>query len=109
MGYLDAYGNKKRKFQEGGAMAPAPAPVQAGPEAPGAGGQEEQILALAQATVQGDQQAAAELGAILAPMILQELEAAGGAGGAEAGGQAPAPQGAEPVFRRGGQFVGTLR
>jgi hypothetical protein len=44
------------------------APVQAGPEQ-GGGGQEEEILALAQATVGGDQ-AAAQLGAMLAPMIL---------------------------------------
>jgi hypothetical protein len=49
----------------------AAAPVQAGPEQ-GGGGQEEEILALAQATVGGDQAAAAQLGAMLAPMILQE-------------------------------------
>jgi hypothetical protein len=42
----------------------AAAPVQAGPEQ-GGGGQEEEILALAQATVGGDQ-AAAQLGAMLA-------------------------------------------
>jgi hypothetical protein len=47
----------------------AAAPVQAGPEQ--GGGQEEEILALAQATVGGDQAAAAQLGAMLAPMILQ--------------------------------------
>jgi hypothetical protein len=45
MSYLNAYG-KKRRFQE---VAPAAAPVQAGPEQ-GGGGQEEEILALAQAT-----------------------------------------------------------
>jgi hypothetical protein len=48
MSYLNAYG-KKRRFQEGG-VALAAAPVQAGPEQ-GGGGQEEEILALAQATV----------------------------------------------------------
>jgi hypothetical protein len=48
--------------------------VQAGPEQ-GGGGQEEEILALAQATV-GDQAAAAQLGAMLAPMILQEFKLA---------------------------------
>ena len=54
--------------------APAPAaPAQAGPEQ--GGGQEEQILALAQATVGGDQAAAAQLGAMLAPMILEEVQA----------------------------------
>jgi hypothetical protein len=47
MSYLNAYG-KKRRFQEGG-VALAAAPVQAGPEQ---GGQEEEILALAQATVE---------------------------------------------------------
>jgi hypothetical protein len=72
MSYLNAYG-KKRRFQEGG-VAPAAAPVQAGPEQ-GGGGQEEEILALAQATVGGDQAAAAQLGAMLAPMILQEVQA----------------------------------
>jgi hypothetical protein len=50
-------------------------PVQAGPEQ-GGGGQEEEILALAQATVGGDQAAAAQLGAMLAP-ILQEVQAGG--------------------------------
>jgi precorrin-3B methylase len=45
-------------------VAPAAAPVQAGPEQ-GGGGQEEEILALAQATVGGDQAAAAQLGAML--------------------------------------------
>ena len=99
MSYLSKYG-KKRKFQVGGEMAPAP--VQAGPAE--GGGQEEQILALAEATVGGDQAAAAQLGAMLAPMILQEVQAASG-GGAPAG--APAP-GAEPVFKKGGKFVGTI-
>jgi hypothetical protein len=55
-------------------VAPAAAPVQAGPEQ-GGGGQEEEILALAQA-VGGDQAAAAQLGAMLAPMILQEFKLA---------------------------------
>jgi hypothetical protein len=40
MSYLNAYG-KKRRFQEG--VAPAVAPVQAGPEQ-GGGGQEEEFL-----------------------------------------------------------------
>jgi len=102
MNYLKKYGTKGRKFQEGGAapaeVAPAPA---AGPEG-GAGGQEEQIVQLAQATVQGDQAAAAQLGSIMAPMLLQEIEAAGAQGGAPAGPGA----GGQPVFRKGGAFVG---
>jgi len=99
MSYLDTYG-KKRRFQEGG-VAPEAAPVQAGPEQ-GGGGQEEQILALAEATVAGDQAAAAELGMMLAPMILQEVQA----GAAAAPEEAPAE--AQPVFRKGGRFVGTI-
>ena len=102
MSYLDKYGKKKQKFQAGGV-----APTQAGPEAAPAeggpaegGGQEEQILALAEATVAGDQAAAAQLGTMLAPMILQEVQAAGGGG-------APAPAEAQPVFKQGGKFVGT--
>lgn len=98
MNYLDKYG-KKRRFQEGG-VAPEAAPVQAGPAE--GGGQEEEILALAQAAVSGDQAAAAQLGAILAPMILQEVQA----GGAQDA--APAPMEAQPVFRKGGKFVGTV-
>jgi hypothetical protein len=100
MSYLNTYG-KKRRFQEGG-VAPEAAPVQAGPEQ-GGGGQEEQILALAQATVAGDQAAAAELGMMLAPMILQEVQASAGGATEEA-----APAEAQPVFRKGGKFVGTI-
>lgn len=106
MSYLNTYG-KKRRFQEGGVApaAAAPAPVPAGPAE--GGGQEEQILALAEATVGGDQAAAAELGTMLAPMILQEVQAAaGGAEGAPEG--APMPE-AQPVFKKGGKFVGTIQ
>jgi hypothetical protein len=99
MSYLDKYGSK-RKFQEGGAMPadPAMAPAPAGPEAGGGGG-EEQIIALAQAAAQGDQAAAAELGMMLAPMILQEAQAGGG-------GEPQADPAAQPVFRKGGAFIG---
>ena len=103
MSYLKVYG-KKRKLQEGGAMpaGPAVSPA-AGPEAaPGGGGGEQEaqvILQLAEATMGGDEQAAAELGKMLAPVIMQEVQAQGG--GAEA-----APAGGAPVFRRGGQFLG---
>lgn len=84
----------------GAEMAP---PQQAGP-AP-AEGQEEQILQLAEDAVAGDQQAAAELGMMLAPMILQQVDAEmQGAEGAEA-----APAVPEPVFRRGGKFVGAIK
>jgi len=101
MSYLKKYGTKHRKFQEGG-VAPAPVdPAAAGPEQ-GGGGQEEQIMALAQATVSGDMEAAAQLGQMLAPMIMQEVQAAQGGGGEAA----PAPAEGEPVFRKGGIFVG---
>jgi hypothetical protein len=115
MGYLDKYGSgNTRKFQDGGAMpaapGPGPAPVQAGPSEAGDGGQEEQIMALAQATVGGDQAAAAQLGTLLAPMIIQEVQAqSGGSGGGEdAAAAAPAPEG-QPVFRKGGKFAGTIK
>jgi hypothetical protein len=44
---------------------------------------------------------AAQLGAMLAPMILQEVQAGGG------GEEEMAPQEAQPVFK-GGKFVGTI-
>jgi len=109
--YLSAYGTKttRRMFQEGGPMPAgpeaggAPMPPEGAPMPPEGGGQgnpQEQIMALAQAAVQGDQQAAMELGMIIA----QEL-VAGGEGGAPAeGAPAPAPEGA-PVFRRGGRLA----
>jgi hypothetical protein len=101
MSYLKQYGSK-RKFQEGGAMPadPAMAPAPAGPEAGGGGGGEEQIIMLAQAAAQGDQAAAAELGMMLAPMILEEAQAGAG------GGQPQADPAAQPVFRKGGAFLG---
>jgi hypothetical protein len=40
---------------------------------------------------------------MLAPMILQEVQAGGGGGEEEM-----APQEAQPVFRKGGKFVGTI-
>lgn len=108
MSYLRTYGTKyNRKFQEGGMMAPAPAeaPAEAqGPAGEGGGG-EEQIIALAEAAAQGDQEAAMQLGMMLAPMILQEAQAQMGGGGAEA---APAPEEGTPVFQRGGKFLGRI-
>jgi hypothetical protein len=104
MSYLKKYGSK-RKFQGGGPMPadPAMAPAPAGPEAGGGGGGgEEQIVALAQGAVAGDQAAAAELGMMLAPMILQEVQAGGGGGAAPA----QADPAAQPVFRKGGAFIG---
>lgn len=96
MGYLKKYGSKKQKFQAGG-PAPAAEPA-AAPAAPAeGGGGEEQIFQLAEAAVAGDQAAAAELGMMLAPMILQEAEAQMGA--------APAEAEAQPVFRKGGKFI----
>ena len=104
MGYLNKYGTKQRRFQEGGEMAPAPAGPEAGPEA-GGGGEEEQMIMLAEAAVQGDEQAAMQLGMMIAPLILQEAQAQMGGGEAAA----PAgPEGGAPVFRKGGQFAGKL-
>lgn len=100
MSYLKKYG--VRKLQEGGEMPMEPAP------APGGGGDEaqaQQMLQLAQATVSGDEAAAAELGKMLAPMLVQEMEAQGG--GAAAPEEMPAEGGA-PVFRRGGTFLGKV-
>jgi len=62
-------------------------------------------LVLAEATVQGDMEAAAQLGQALAPMILEQVQAQGG-GGAPAGDPGMEPAGAEPMFSRGGVFVG---
>jgi len=102
--YLNTYG-KKRKFQEGGAMAPAPEAGGAppAPEAAPGGGGEEELFALAEAAVQGDQEAATQLGMALAPMILEQASAMGqeAGGGAE---QAP-PEGGTPVFGSGGKFL----
>lgn len=83
------------------------APMDAAPAGPEAGGQgqEEQIIQLATAATQGDQQAAAQLGMMMAPMILQEVQAAGGQGQAPAG---PAA-GGQPVFKLGGKFAGVSR
>lgn len=99
MSYLKKYGNKQ-KFQEGGAMPadPAMAPAPVGPEQGGGG--DEQVIMLAQAAAQGDQQAAAQLGMMLAPVILQEAQAAGAGQG-----EAPADPAAQPVFKKGGVFL----
>jgi len=101
MDYLNRYGKAPRKFQEGG-MAPAP---EGAPAEGGVSG--EDVLALAQATVSGDQAAAAQLGTLVAPMILEQAGGGAGApqGGAPAPEAAPAPAEGEPVFRAGGQFL----
>jgi len=104
--YLNRYGRKQR-FQEGGPMpaeggAPPAGPeggAPAGPEGQGGGG-EEQVLQLAQAAIQGDMEAAAQLGMMLAPMILEQA----GGGGAQGGAPAPAEGGA-PTFKRGGKLA----
>ena len=104
MSYLDKYGKRSQRFQEGGPM-PAGAemapPQQAGP-AP-AEGQEEQILQLAEAAVAGDQQAAAEV-------LKQKLDdpagqgSGGGAGGvpggSSGGGSAGGGAACDPVPER---------
>jgi len=100
--YLSKYGRRKRVFQEGGPM-PAEGGAPQGAPAEGGGG-EEQVLALAQAAAQGDMEAAAQLGMMLAPMILEQ--AGGGApAGPEGGAPAPAPAEGAPTFRRGGRLV----
>ena len=81
-------------------MEAAPAP-DAGMEQE-AEGTANHVLQLAEATVAGDMQAAQELGVMMAPMILEQVQAGGGPGGAEAA-PAEAPTG-EPVFARGGTF-----
>ena len=108
MSYLSKYGT--RKFQEGGAMPAGPEAAPAAPAGPEAGGGgEEQVIALAQAAASGDPEAAAELGMMLAPMILEQA-GAGGPEGAPAGPEGAPPEGGapggEPVFRRGGKFLG---
>lgn len=90
--------NELLKFQEGGEM---PAPAEAPAEAPAQGGSpEEQILqAAAQAVQAQDCQLAIQVCQVL-------LEMAGG-GGAQ---PAPAaPEGQEPVYRRGGKFSKWVR
>lgn len=113
--YLKKYGkNNTLKFQEGGEM-PAEAAVPPAPEAapeagaPEGGGNEEQLIALAEAATQGDQQAAMELGMALAPMIMEQAAAMGGGaeGAAPVEQGAPAPaEGGTPVFKQGGSFIG---
>ncbi|MCK5788290.1 MAG: hypothetical protein KAH32_04800 [Chlamydiia bacterium] len=113
--YLRAYSRANRMFQEGGPMPQeggmppggemmppegAPMPPEGGG---GEGNQQEQIMALAQAAVQGDQQAAMELGMIIAQELLAGAGGGGGEGAPGAGGPPPAPEGA-PVFRRGGRL-----
>jgi hypothetical protein len=58
---------------------------------------------ISQATVEVIKQLLLNQGAMLAPMILQEVQAGGGGGEEEM-----APQEAQPVFRKGGKFVGTI-
>lgn len=115
--YLNAYGTRSRSFQEGGPMpagpeggAPAgPEGAPMPPEGGGGGNPQEQIMALAQAAIQGDQQAAMELGMIIAQELVAGGEQGGAPGGAPGGPEgapqgAPAPEGA-PMFRRGGRLA----
>jgi len=98
--YLGQYGTKQRRYQAGGEMpAPAPGAPAPGPEAGGEDPQA-QVMALAEATVSGDMEAAAQLGTMLAPMILEQ---SGGAAPAGPEGGAPAEE--APVFRKGGKLA----
>ena len=86
--------NELLKMQEGGEM---PAPAEAPAEAPAGGGSpEEQIIqAAAQAVQTQDAQ--------LALQVCQALVEMAGGGGAQ---PAPAaPEGQEPVYRKGGRLV----
>jgi hypothetical protein len=64
-------------------------------------GKREEILALAQATVEVIKQLLLN-SAMLAPMILQKFKLA------VESEEEMAPQEAQPVFRKGGKFVGTI-
>lgn len=85
------------KFQEGGEMAPpAEAPVQEAPAAPAEGGEDPtaQILQAAAQALQSQD-------CNLAMQVLQALLEMAGAGAQ----QAPAaPEGQEPVYRKGGRL-----
>jgi len=125
MGYLNTYG-RTRKYQGGGGMPPAAGDMGGAPGgdmggAPGGapGGEmggapggaqemdEQQLIQLAEAAMQGDQEAAAQLGFMLAPMILEQAQAMMGGGGAEGAPAEEVPaEGGTPVFRHGGAFLG---
>ena len=92
--------NRLKKFQEGGAMpaeAAAPAPAEAAPAPEQAGGSpEEQLLAACQ-------QALETQDCQLAMQVMQAILQMAGGGAPE---QAPAaPEGQEPVYRKGGRLV----
>lgn len=92
--------NRLKKFQEGGAMpaeAAEPAPAEAAPAPEQAGGSpEEQLLAACQ-------QALETQDCQLAMQVMQAILQMAGGGAAE---QAPAaPEGQEPVYRKGGRLV----
>ena len=86
-----------KKFQMGGAMAPAEQPMEAVPaEQPQEGGDPfEQIMQMAMEALQS-QNCEAAMG-VCQGLVQLAQEMAGGQGGAE---QAPA----EPVFKKGGQL-----
>ena len=91
--------NRLKKFQEGGAMPAeaAPAPAEAAPAPEQAGGSpEEQLLAACQ-------QALETQDCQLAMQVMQAILQMAGGGALE---QAPAaPEGQEPVYRKGGRLV----
>jgi hypothetical protein len=89
MSYLNAYG-KKRRFQEGGVVRLR---LQFKQVLNKAAVDKRKKFCISSGYCRGDQ--AAQLGAMLAPMILQEVQAGGGGGEEEM-----APQEAQPVFRR---------
>jgi len=99
--YLNTYGVRRHsKFQMGGPMpAEGGMPPEGGAPAEGGGGDPQaEIIALAEAAAAGDMEAAAQLGMMVAPLILEQ---AGGAGGGAPAG----PEGGAPVFRKGGRLI----
>jgi hypothetical protein len=103
--YLATYSKRPvRKYQAGGGM-PAGDPAMGG--APAGGDPMEQMVMLAEAAMQGDTNAAAELGMAVAPMILEQAQAAMGGGMPQGGAPEPAadmpPAEGQPMMRVGGK------
>jgi len=90
-----------KKFQSGGPMpadpAMAGAPVEAAP-APAQGGQDQMMAQLEQIAMSLIQELGPEGAAAIAEMIMMILQQGAGA-----------PQGGQPVFRKGGRIAGYRR
>jgi hypothetical protein len=88
-----------KKFQQGGPMPADPAmdPAMAG-GAPAEGGQNEMMAQIEQMAMEIIQSIGPEGAAMLAETIMAMLQQGGGA-----------PQGEQPVFRKGGRIIGYTR